>query len=327
MKAIFLSRNHADLERVYGREQREQMQKMLGFLPPEYNELPECCPDTEYIFSTWGMFEMTEDEIRRVFPALKAVFYAAGSVQYFAKPFIDMGIKVYSAWQANAVPVVQYAFGQILLALNGYYTVQAKCRNSRAESKELFAHYPGVYGEKVGLLGCGAIGSRLAVMLQNTDLEVLVYDPYLSDEQAEQLHVRKASLEEIFSTCFVISNHVPNLPSTVGLIKREHFFAMRPYAVFINTGRGPQLTESDLYDALTADPTRTALLDVMTDEGNSDTNPLNALSNCFITPHIAGSSGNEVRRMSDYMITALEAFEGGQACGYEVTQKMLLTMA
>ena len=72
--------------------------------------------DVEVVFSTWGMPAMTEAEIRECFPALKAVFYGAGSVQNFARPFLNAGVRVYSAWQANAVPVVQYAFAQILLA-------------------------------------------------------------------------------------------------------------------------------------------------------------------------------------------------------------------
>ena len=113
----------------------------------------------------------------------------------------------------------------------------------------------------------------------------------------------------------------------MGIIKREYFLSMKPYATFINTGRGPQLDEKDLYDALTTVPTRTALLDVMTNEGHSNENPLNALENCFITPHIAGSSGLEVRRMAEYMMDAFELYEKGEKCNYEVSLAMLETMA
>ena len=83
----------------------------------------------------------------------------------------------------------------------------------------------------------------------------------------------------------------------------------------------PYLSDAD------AEATRTALLDVMTDEANSDHNPLNALGNCFITPHIAGSAGQEVWRMAQYMLDEFERFQRGEACRYEVTPAMLATMA
>ena len=59
----------------------------------------------KYIFTTWGMFSLTEVEIKRIFPALKGVFYAAGSVQSFAKQFLACGVSVYSAWAAKPFPL------------------------------------------------------------------------------------------------------------------------------------------------------------------------------------------------------------------------------
>ena len=167
----------------------------------------------------------------------------------------------------------------------------------------------------------------MAERLKANDVEVMVFDPFLKEERAEKLGVKKADLAEVFRSCDVVSNHLANLPATVGIIKREHLLSMKPYSTFINTGRGPQLDEKDLHDMLTADDTRAALLDVMTEEANSDSNPLNALPNCLITPHMAGASGNEVRRLADYMIEAYDRILAGQACDFEVTEDMLATMA
>ena len=64
---------------------------------------------------------MTEDQIAEYFPNLKAVFYGAGSVQGFARPFLKSGVKVFSAWAANAVPVAEYTLSQILLANKGFF--------------------------------------------------------------------------------------------------------------------------------------------------------------------------------------------------------------
>ena len=333
IKAAFLNETPDTLRRVYAERQMARLNKLVQLYPAVITSVDEAraardaLKDVEVVFSTWGMPAMTEAEIKECFPSLKAVFYGAGSVQYFARPFLNAGVRVYSAWQANAVPVVQYAFAQILLATKGYFRVQPLTRADRSAGHKLFENYPGNYDVKIGLLGCGAIGSRLAEMLRQIDCEVLVFDPFLSEERAEKLHVKKAEMAEIFAECDVISNHLANLPATVGIIKREYFLSMKPYATFINTGRGPQLDEKDLYDALTTVPTRTALLDVMTNEGHSNENPLNALENCFITPHIAGSSGLEVRRMAEYMMDAFELYAKNEPCSYEVTTAMLETMA
>lgn len=327
MKALYLSGSMDNLKYVYGPEQRARIRALLGEEPPEARELPEDCSQIEAVFSTWGMPAMAKEEIREKLPALRYVFYAAGSVQYFARPFLESGVKVYSAWMANAVPVQQFAFAQILLACKGYFQVQAVCKESRKQAQALFRNFPGIYDVKIGILGCGAIGSQVCRMLREAGLQVLVYDPYMSDEKARKLDVQRANLEEIFTECLVISNHIPNLPSTVGVIKREHLLSMQKYATFINTGRGPQLSEQDLYDALVAESGRTALLDVMTDEQLSDEKPIVKLPNCFVTPHIAGSAGNEVHRMADYMADTLEKILRGEPTEYEVTMKMLETMA
>ncbi len=327
MKAIYLSESAENLRYVFGPEQRARIAALLGEEPGEYTSVPEDGAGIEMIFSTWGMPRLTADEIHAKLPDLKAVFYAAGSVQYFARPFIECGVRVYSAWMANAVPVVQFAFAQILLACKGYFTVQALCRTNREAAHALFKNYPGIYDVKIGILGCGAIGSQVARRLAEEGLTVLAYDPYMSDERARELGVHKAGLDEIFRECIVISNHIPNLPSTVGVIRREHLLSMQEYATFINTGRGPQLCEQDLCDALNQVPTRTALLDVMTDEHLSDEKLIVRLPNCFITPHIAGSAGNEVRRMADYMAEMLGETIAGRQGKYLVTEKMLETMA
>ena len=330
MKAIYLNNNEATVRRVFAERQRERLSRLAEIDGAVYGAQAVCgggFEDAEVAFSTWGMPELSAEEIAKYLPSLKEVYYAAGSVQSFARPFLERGIRVFSAWQANAVPVARYTVAQILLAVKGYFRVQPACRYSRQAAHELFDRYPGSYEVRVGLLGCGAIGRRVAQLLAGMDMEILVYDPFLSEAQAAELGVRKAEMDEVFATCEVVSNHLANLPETVGIIKREHLLSMPPYSTFINTGRGPQLSEQDLFDMLSQDTTRTALLDVMTEEGQSVSKPLNQLENCLITPHIAGSSGREVRRMADYMLDAFEKVRAGEPCSYEVSLDMLRTMA
>ncbi len=330
MDTIILCQSEYNVRQVYAPAKMDRLRAETGadghiYTREELLEKP--LPGVTTVFSTWGMPALTEEEIATYLPNLTALYYAAGTVQVFARPFLARGIRVFSAWQANAVPVARFTAAQILLALKGYFRVQPLCRNDRTAAKALLAHYPGSYDARVGLVGCGAIGRRVATLLKDMDLTVLVYDPYLPVEEARALGVERVSLEKLFSTCQVVSNHLPDLASTKGLIRRELLLSMPPYSTFINTGRGAQLSEEDLCDMLTEDDTRTALIDVLVGEQDSVDKPLNRLPNCFITPHMAGSSGLEVRRMADYMLEALACVRAGRPCPYEVFPRMLDTMA
>ena len=111
------------------------------------------------------------------------------------------------------------------------------------------------------------------------------------------------------------------------MLKGAHFAAMLPYATFINTGRGAQVVEQELIDTLKARPDLMAILDVTFPEPPVSNSPLYTLPNCILTPHIAGSSGHEVRRMGAYMMAEYENYVHGKATQYEVTTEMLKTMA
>lgn len=284
--------------------------------------------DTEFIFSTWGMPEFTEDEIRSFLPKLKAIFYGAGSVQDFARPFLNCGVRVFSAYAANAVPVAEYAAAQIILANKGFFrSAGIKSEEDYRCAADFQSHYTGNYGAKVGILGAGAIGKLVIKLLAPYGLDILVFDPFLPDDAAKELGVQKCSLERIFRECNVISNHIANNPQTKGILSGALFEKMLPYSTFINTGRGAQVVESDLIRVLKARPDITAVLDVTFPEPPEADSALYTLENCILTPHIAGSTGKELQRMGAYMRAEYDNFIQGRPCKYEITLSMLDTMA
>ena len=121
MKTIILCEAAHHYNTVYAPVVKERLMSLTDCDGELYRKAdvlaaPEKFADTEYIFSTWGMPSFTEEEIKTYLPALKAVFYGAGSVQGFARPFLHSGVKVFSAWAANAVPVAEYTVAQIILA-------------------------------------------------------------------------------------------------------------------------------------------------------------------------------------------------------------------
>ena len=330
MKAAFVSNTNGIIDRVYSKETQEILKSKFDFYDGVYTiHNSNKIKDVECIFSTWGMPAYTPEQIDEFFPKLKIVFYGAGSVQAFARPFLNKGITVISAWMANSVPVVEYSVAQIILANKGFYQVTNKVdsRKGREVSRKYFESYSGNYNTKVGLIGLGAIGAGVAEQLKNFKLDVYAYDPFASEEKAKNLNVTLTSLEYIFENCQTISNHCANLPETQNILNGDLFKLMKKNATFINTGRGAQVVEADLIAALEEEPDRTAVLDVTMPEPPEENHPFYSMPNVFLTPHIAGSAGDECMRMGDYMLDEANRFLNGEDLKYSVSLKMLETMA
>jgi phosphoglycerate dehydrogenase-like enzyme len=332
-KAVFLAEpSNQSIHKVFDATVIERLKLQVELFPEwihpdNAKDYQVMLADVEVAFSTWGLPLFTVDELKTYMPNLKVLFYAAGSVQYFARDYIARDCAVVSSWAANAVPVAEYTVAQILLANKGFYQTSPAYKRSYKEARELAQVFPGNYGVRVGILGAGMIGRKVIEMLRPFEIKVDVYDPFLPDATAVELGVRKASLLEIFTHCDVISNHLANLPATVGMLNKQHFDLMKSHATFINTGRGAQLVEEDLIHAMRDVPTRTALLDVTYPEPVPVDSAFLHLDNVVLTPHIAGSMGNEVARMGHYVAEECERYCAGLSLKYEVTLEMLETMA
>lgn len=334
VKAVFMSqeRSRVMIDKVYTHETMQRIGKYAEIYPHlidtgNLKEHKEYLEDVEIIFATWGMPALSDEDIDQYLPHLKAVFYAAGSVQHFAGPFLNKGIIIVSASAANAVPVAEYTLAQILLANKGFFQNAGKAKKDYNSAREYSQAFTGNYSVKVGILGAGTIGTKVIELLRPFNIEVMVYDPFLTDERAEKLGVKKSTLSDIFSQCQTISNHIANLPATFGLLNRELFSQMMPNATFINTGRGAQVVEKDLAVALKAVPTRTAVLDVTYPEPPSSDSEFLKMENVILTSHIAGSIGREVERMGSCVADEFMRYIEGKELNYSVTLEMLETMA
>lgn len=329
MNAILMG-SPQKIENVYSCGRLERIASLTELYPAvvpaeQIEKDPGRFKEVRYIFSTWGMPALTSEQIK-LLPNLESVFYAAGSVQKFARPFLNKNIKIISAWAANAVPVAEYTLSQILLGCKCFFQQEQTCRSS-GKRRGIHPAAPGIFSEKIALIGAGMIGRNVIELLKPFALDVLVVDPFLSDEKANEIGATKVTLEEAFQQAFVVSNHLPNLPSTQGLIQKKHFASMRENATFINTGRGAQVVEADMIEVFQKRTDLIALLDVTYPEPPEDNSPLYTLPNILLTPHIAGSLGNEVVRMADYVIDECERLLSGKKLHYEVSLKMLDTMA
>lgn len=333
MKAIFLTNNKGNIDYVYGEKNVERLASMVDLDKNVYCEedivaAPEKFKDVEYIFSTWGMPGGGELKLTEYLPSLKALFYAAGSIRYFANEYFEKGVRITSAFAANAVPVAEFTVGQILLADKGFFhsSMLAKAGDYQ-RAQQIAGKHAGNYDAKIGIIGVGMIGRKVIELLKPYRLEILVYDEFLSDDRARELGVEKCSLDRLFSECDIVSNHLANVPQTVGILKGSHFSQMKENATFINTGRGAQVVEDEMLSVLKDREDICALLDVTVEEPPKPDSDFFKLPNIVLTPHIAGSMANEVRRMAELMVNEFENYLLGKPLEYEITPEKLAKMA
>ena len=331
MKIALFGSNQLQFSKVYTPEVLKKLSE-YGELSPRISkknieEHREFLKNCEIAFSTWGMPQFTKEEISEYMPALKAIFYSAGTVQYFARPFLESGIKVYSAFAANAVPVAEYTFAQITLAAKGYFQAAKNYRILPVRSLAYANSSTGNFGCKVGLVGLGAIGKMVAERLKALDVEVYACDPFIDKKIADELGVTLVDMETLFSECDIISNHLANKPELENIFNAKLFKKMKKRSTFINTGRGAQVAEYSLALSLLLHPSRTFVADVIKNEFFPYISPLFWVPNAILTPHIAGSTGNEPQRMAYYMMEELESFLSGNKTRYEVTVDALERMA
>lgn len=261
----------------------------------------------KYVFSTWNMPILNYDEIRTFLPNLECIFYAGGTIDYFAKPYKEMGINIISYEDVNAIPVSEFTLAQVLLANKGYFQTSKKYKRpfwylSYGNARKHAFKKAGNYMTKIGLIGCGNIGEKVAKLLSHFDLEVLIHDPFVSTEKIINLGAKSVSMKGIFMECDVISNHLPDNKDTKDLLSYSLFSLMKSNVTFINTARGKQVVERDLCKAMNLRPYASALLDVTAKEPFLPTSSLLRTKNIFLTPHISGTNRFEFLRIVKSML-------------------------
>jgi phosphoglycerate dehydrogenase-like enzyme len=230
-------------------------------------------------------------------------------------------VLVTTAAQANAVPVAEYSLAQILLAGKRSLDRSARYHEARGRRGSWTADgETGNFGAVIGLIGASRIGRLTAELLQPFDLEVLVSDPYVDAEQIAALGARKVELPELFSTSDVVSLHAPDVPSTKGLVSKELLGLMRDGSTFINTAR-PALVDEDALRKELVSGRISAVLDVH--ENLSPEDPLWDVPTVELTPHIAGSQGNELHRLAQYALDEIALLNAGEPSRYPVDRSRL----
>ena len=329
-RAIF-ALDPAALDLVYGPEDRRALDGLVAITglvltPENWRDHVAALRETEFIFSGWKTPRF-DAEFMAATPNLKAVFYAAGSVRACtSEAFWARGIPIASAAEANAVPVAEYTVAVAILALKQFWRRAALARLGKGWGDHT-RPIPGAFRATIGLVSFGMIARKAVELLSAYDVDVVVYCPFLSEDDARLWGVRLATLDEIFSTADAISVHTPVLPDTIGLINGRLISLMKPDATLINTSRGVILDQPSVIAALRARPDLTAVLDVTDPEPPAADDPLFTVPNIIVTPHIAGSHGRECQRMGSYMVDEFRRHLAGQPLHWRITREMVARMA
>lgn len=238
--------------------------------------------------------------------------------------FWNKNIVISSAYAANAIPVAEYTFAQIIFSLKRGWELMKSYKEDRKWSQ---SQIKGCYKSTIGLISLGEISLRLREMLKILDVHVLAYSTHPSTEIAKALNIEFCSLDEIFQKSDVVSLHTPWMKQTEGMITGRHFSMMKQGATFINTARGAVVNEKEMLNVLKVRTDLYAVLDVTYPEPPLPDSELYTLSNVVITPHIAGSLGLECSRMGDYMLEECKKYLNGDELKWQITKDMCKKMA
>jgi phosphoglycerate dehydrogenase-like enzyme len=287
----------------------------------------EVLAGTELLITGWGCPPLDEAVLASA-PRLRAVAHTAGSVRgHITEACWERGIEVSSAAAANALPVAEYTVAMILLSGKHVLETAREYGAARARTDRLHDR-PGMgnYRRTVGILSASLIGRRVIELLRPYDFRVRLYDPYVTEEEAAELGVRKVALPQLFAECDVVSVHAPLLPATRGLVGGELLGAMPQDATLINTSRGAVLDQDALTGAVRAGRIR-AVLDVTEPEVLPPEHPLWDCENALVTPHIAGSLGNELGRLADLTVSEVARWARGEGFAHAVRRERLAFLA
>jgi len=281
-QTVFPGAVRADLESF-----AEARYNDLGRTPTE-EELRARIADVDACITTWGAPRFTPEVVEAA-PRLKIIAHAAGTV----KPYVSEAVFARGIVVTSAAPVIARYVGEMALMLS-----LASLR-SLTQQNHVLKHDHGwdvghlaaadtLRDQRVGLIGFGSTAREFAALLAPFRVELLCFDPHVDGAVLERAGARPAELDEILTTCRVISLHAASVPATRHLLNAERLRRIPEGAVLINTARGALIDTAALVEELKTGRFFAALDVFDPDEPLPSDHPLRDLPNVILTPHESG---------------------------------------
>lgn len=231
--------------------------------------------------------KMTKEVIEKA-KNLKIIARAGVGVDNIDVPAAtDQGILVVNAPQSTSITVAEHAMGLMLSLSRKIAIADASVKAGKWEKSKFMGME--LRNKTLGVIGMGRIGSQVVKRAKAFEMDVIVYDPYITEDAAKELGVKITTLDYLVEVADVMTIHVPLTPETKGLISKPELTKMKDHAIVLNCARGGIINEEDLYEVLKERPELKAGLDVYENEP-LENSPLTTLDNVVLTPHIAAST-------------------------------------
>ena len=166
-------------------------------------------------------------------------------------------------------------------------------------------------GRRLGVVGLGKLGSKVAKLAQAFGMNVIAWSPNLTAERCKEAGVSYATKEELFSTADIVTIHMAMGPRSHGLVGAADLARMKPDAFLINTARGPIVDESALLEAMTQNKIAGAALDVFSVEPLPVDHPFRKVDNILLTPHLGYVTEENFRNHYSQMAEGIDAWLKG----------------
>lgn len=199
------------------------------------------------------------------------------------------GIVVMNTPEANAITTAEHTITLMLSLARRIPEAHASLKAGKWERSK----FKGIeiYGKTLGCIGLGNIGKLVAERAMGLKMNVIAYDPFLTQEAADKLGVELVSLDELLGSADIITIHTPLTPETKDLINKDTFEKTKPGLIIINCARGGVINEQDITDALKEGKIAGAAFDVYTSEPPDENNPILTIDeNIVLTPHLGAST-------------------------------------
>ena len=206
------------------------------------------------------------------------------------------GIVVMNTPFGNAITTAEHAIAMMFALARkipqaNQSTHDGKWEKSKFMGAELF-------GKTLGVIGCGNIGSIVADRAIGVKMRVSAYDPFLTDQRAVEIGVKKVELDELLAKADVISLHTPLTDQTRNILSRENLAKTKKGVLIVNCARGGLVDEAALKEALDSGHVGAAALDVFETEPATE-NPLFGHERVVATPHLGASTQEAQEECSD----------------------------
>ena len=250
-------------------------------------QISQQAKDADVIVTGWGHCSLDADLLKNT--NIKLVAHTGGTVaDLVSSNMYDNGIRVISGNDLYADSVAEGVLAYIFMALRKLPDFVGHTKSGGWKAEGVLDYTEGLFNQTVGLIGWGAISKRVIQLLKPFHVNLKIYSGYPIDPDfLIENNAQQADLNEIFSTCKIVSLHSALSERTRGMIGKEQFDLLQDGAIFLNTSRGEIICEEEMIDALKKKRFR-AVLDVFSKEPLPADSALRMLSNVYCIPHRAG---------------------------------------